>query len=126
MKGHVTHVNRGLERLGIVYTNRTILALIDSLPTELAHLAAAGEELAGDGGTGQRGVFRAATPAGALGSVRLHAHGGVGSDPARAELPAPDLSLRADVFELGSGHGVLFRELRKPVRRTAERNLGTG
>ena len=39
---------------------------------------------------------------------------------------ARDLSLRADVLELGSGDGMLFRKLRKPVRRTAERDLGAG
>src|ERR1019366_1781491 len=92
----------------------------------VAHFAASGEELAGDRGAGQGSVLRAATPAGTLGSIRLHAHGRAGRHDPRAEFPAPDLSLRADVLELGSGDGVLFRELRKSVRRIAERGLGTG
>src|ERR1019366_1573819 len=92
----------------------------------VAHFAASGEELAGDRGAGQGSVLRAATPTGTLGSVRLHAHGRAGRHDPRAEFPAPDLSLRADVLELGSGDGVLFRELRKFVRGIAERGLGTG
>ena len=92
----------------------------------VAHVAAASEELAGDGRAGQGSVLRAATPAGAVGCVRLHAHGRAGRHHPGAEFSAPDLSLRADVLELGSGDGVLFGELREPVRRTPERGLGTG
>ena len=92
----------------------------------VAHVAAAGEELAGDRRSGQGSVLRAATPAGAAGSVGLHAHGRAGRDHPGAEFSAPDLSLRADVLELGGGDGVLFGELREPERRVAERGVGTG
>ena len=37
------------------------------------------------------------------------------------ELRAPDLSLRADLLELGDVHDLLFRELREPQRGIAER-----
>ena len=90
----------------------------------VAHVAAAGEGLAGDRGSGQGGVLRAATSARPAGSVGLHPYGRAGRDDPRTELSAPDLSLRADVLELGSGNGVLFGELREPERRTAERAYG--
>jgi len=97
-----------------------------SLRMGSAHVAASDKDLAGDGGASQGSIFRTTTPTGPLGCVRLYPHGGAGCHPPRAELSAPDLSLRADVFELGSGDGVLLGELRKPVRRAAERGVETG
>ena len=77
-------------------------------------------------GSGPGGVLRATASSRSAGSVGLHAHGRAGRDHPGAEFSAPDLSLRADVLELGGSNGVLFRELREPERRVAERAVGAG
>ena len=43
-----------------------------------------------------------------------------------AAVRPPDLSLRADLLQLGGRHGLLLRELREPQRGAAERPVGTG
>ena len=45
---------------------------------------------------------------------------------ARQSLRPPDLSLRADLLELGDGNDLFLRELREPQRGLAERLVGTG
>jgi hypothetical protein len=49
-----------------------------------------------------------------------------GGDHCRRALPAPDLSLRADVLELGDRDALFFREPGEPQRGAAERLVGGG
>ena len=44
----------------------------------------------------------------------------------RPAVRPPDLSLRADLLQLGDRHRLLLRELREPQRGPAERPVGTG
>jgi hypothetical protein len=93
---------------------QTTYTLFGVFYKELARHKSIGEALEGlacDGRSGPGGVLRTATSSRAAGRFRLHAHGRSGRDHTGTEFSAPDLSLRADVLELGDGNGVFFREL---------------
>ena len=74
---------------------------------------------------GQGGLLRPDTSSRPAGSQRLHPLHGVGGDDRRESFRPPDLPLRADLLQLGDGHGVLLGELREPQRGVAERPVGT-
>ena len=77
-------------------------------------------------GPGAGSVLRPGARAGAAVRVGLHAHDRAGDHAGRADVRTPGVPLRADVFELGNGHDLLFREPGEPQRRMAERGLGVG
>ena len=91
-----------------------------------AHLAAAGQALAGDLWAGQGGVLRPGPSAGPAGGVRLHAPDRAGGDDPGAAVRPPGLPLRADALELGARHALFHGELRELQRRLPERGLGPG
>src|SRR5450759_5627293 len=79
--------------------------------------ATADQAVAGDGGTGAGSVLRPETRAGAAVRLGLHAHDGAGDHARGTDVRAPGVPLRADVFELGDGHDLLFGEPGEPPRR---------
>jgi hypothetical protein len=81
----------------------------------------AGEPRAGEGSVLRPGAH-ARTPV----RLRLHAPDGPAGDDQRSAVRAPAVPLRADLLELGDGHGVLRRVVRDARRRIAERVGRTG
>ena len=77
-----------------------------------AHPAAPISALAGAARRGQGGVLRTSAPSRGAVPVGLHRDGCAGGDDCRRRVPAPALSLRADVLELGVGVAVLQRDVR--------------
>ncbi len=91
-----------------------------------ANAATAGQALAGAFGPGQGGVLQPGPRAGAPVRQRLHALRPARRHHRRGAVPAPDLSLRADVLELGDGDVVLLGEPGEPERGAAECAVGGG
>src|SRR5205823_14259689 len=68
----------------------------------------------------------AATPAGPVVPIRLHALPRAGSHHRRRGVSAPDLPLRAELLELGNRHDLLLGKLRKSEPGLAAGVMGTG
>lgn len=96
------------------------------LAAAAADAGTAGAAVAGAARSGQGSVLRAAARAGSAGRVGLHAYGGVGGDDPGSAVRAPGLPFCADVLELGACQPLLYRELREPECRLAERAGGAG
>jgi hypothetical protein len=89
------------------------------------HLAASPPPLARPGGSGQGGVLRPGALSWPAVCQRLHALHRHAGDDQRDAVRAPDLPLRADLLELGDGHGLFRREPGEPQRGVAKRSVGT-
>ncbi len=89
-----------------------------------ADLAAADQAVAGPRGAGQGGVLRPGpSPRPALLPATSRT-GRPGRDHRRRAVRPPDLPLRADLLQLGDGHGLLLGELGEPQRRACRTPCG--
>lgn len=92
----------------------------------VADVAAAGEGVEGEAWGGEGGVFRSGSSSGSAGGVGFHLMQPPGSDHRASAVRASALSLRADLFELGIGDGLFFRELRESGGGVAAGAVRTG
>src|SRR5579871_907173 len=92
----------------------------------VADAAAEDQTLACERGSGERGVLRAAAPAGPTVPIGLHALPRAGNHDRWRGVSPPDLPLRAELLELGDGQHLLFGKFRELERRLAEGAVGVG
>jgi hypothetical protein len=90
------------------------------------HLRAARAAVASDRRSAARGHVQPSAFRRRLGGFRLHLHELAEGHDSGTPLRAPDVSLRADLVELGVGDAVLLGVVRGVVGRIAKRPLGAG